>query len=104
MATSITTTKPKAAPKKAGANKTTASTSIFVYKGRDKKGNKVESEITGGSAALVKAQLLKQGVIVTSVRKKAKPLFGGGGKAIKPIDIAVFSGASRRQNGDERTI
>ena len=39
-----------------------ATAATFVYKGIDKKGNKVQGELEGNSAALVKAQLLKQGV------------------------------------------
>jgi type IV pilus assembly protein PilC len=65
--------------------------SIFTYKGVDKKGNKVEGEISGASQALVKAQLTKQGIRPKVVRKKAKSLFGSGGKKIKPLDIAVFT-------------
>jgi len=68
-----------------------ASNSVFVYKGVDKKGTKVAGEISGVSSALVKAQLIKQGVNARTVRKKAKPLFGSGGKAIKPQDIAIFT-------------
>ncbi|GAB3093027.1 type II secretion system F family protein [Aestuariicella hydrocarbonica] len=70
---------------------TAASTSVFVYKGIDKKGAKVQGEISGVSSALVKAQLMKQGVNAKSVKKKAKPMFGGGGKAITPQDIAIFT-------------
>jgi type IV pilus assembly protein PilC len=92
MATTLTTQKNtqknKPTPR---AKKVESSTNIFIYKGVDKKGNKVQSEISGTSAALVKAQLLKQGIVVKSVSKKPKPLFGGGGKAIKPADIAIFS-------------
>lgn len=88
MATTLTTPKTKSTSK---AKNVATSTSVFIYKGVDKKGHKVQSEISGTSAALVKAQLLKQGIMVKSVTKKPKPLFGGGGKAIKPVDIAVFS-------------
>jgi type IV pilus assembly protein PilC len=63
---------------------------VFLYKGVDKKGKKVEGEITGTSSAIVKAQLLKQGIRAQNVRKKPKPLFGGK-KAIKPMDIAIFT-------------
>ncbi|MBC6904434.1 type II secretion system F family protein [Saccharophagus sp. K07] len=63
---------------------------VFLYKGVDKKGKKVEGEITGTSSAIVKAQLLKQGIRVQNVRKKPKPLFGGK-KKIKPLDIAIFT-------------
>ncbi len=69
----------------------TASSTVFVYKGIDKKGVKVEGEISGASSALVKAQLIKQGVNARSVRKKPQPLFGSGNKAIKPQDIAIFT-------------
>lgn len=68
----------------------TATNSVFIYKGVDKKGAKVEGEVTGVSSSLVKAQLIKQGINARSVRKKPKPLFGGG-KAIKPQDIAIFT-------------
>lgn len=71
---------------------TTPATPItFVYKGVDRKGKKVAGETSGSSSALVKAQLTKQGIRPTSVRKKPKPLFGGGGKKIKPLDIAFFT-------------
>jgi len=63
---------------------------VFLYKGVDKKGKKVEGEISGTSSAIVKAQLLKQGIRAQNVRKKPKPLFGGK-KKIKPMDIAIFT-------------
>lgn len=69
----------------------TAKDTIFLFKGVDKKGNKVEGEMKGQSTALVRAQLMKQGVRTRGVRKKPKPLFGGGKKAIKPLDIAMFT-------------
>lgn len=68
-----------------------ASAEVFVYKGTDKKGDKIHGEISGSSSAIVKAQLLKKGIKTTSVRKKPKPLFGGGQKKITPQDIAVFT-------------
>ncbi|GLS27938.1 type II secretion system F family protein [Marinibactrum halimedae] len=70
---------------------TAATDSVFTYKGIDKKGNKIQGEVKGASSALVKAQLRKKGIIPGQVRKKAKPLFGNGGKPIKPIDIAIFT-------------
>jgi len=68
-----------------------STTQVYVYKGVDKKGKKIEGEISGSSPAVIKAQLLKQGVRANTVRKKPKPLFGSGGKKIKPIDIAIFT-------------
>jgi type IV pilus assembly protein PilC len=90
MAT-VTAQKTKTITRKAAAPKKTAVSSTYVYKGTDKKGNKIQGEVNGASQAIVKAHLLKQGIIAKSVTKKAKPLFGGGKKAIKPADIAVFS-------------
>ncbi|PTQ67705.1 type II secretion system F family protein [Pseudomonas sp. GV071] len=65
-------------------------TSTFSWEGTDKKGAKVKGEIAGQNPALVKAQLRKQGVNPTKVRKKAVSLFGKG-KKIKPLDIALFA-------------
>lgn len=68
----------------------TQAPNIFLYKGVDKKGKRVEGEVTGTSPAIVKAQLLKQGIRAQNVRRKPKPLFGGK-KKIKPMDIAIFT-------------
>lgn len=68
----------------------TAQAHTFVYKGKDKRGKATQGEIKGTNLMLVKAQLRKQGVVPTSVRKKSKPLFGGS-KPVKPADISVFT-------------
>ncbi|OHC26939.1 MAG: type II secretion system protein F [Pseudomonadales bacterium RIFCSPLOWO2_12_59_9] len=65
-------------------------TSTFSWEGKDRKGNKLSGETGGQSIVLVKAQLRKQGISPTKVRKKSVSLFGGG-KKIKPIDIALFA-------------
>jgi type IV pilus assembly protein PilC len=64
---------------------------MFVWEGRDKQGKKVKGEMSGTSDALVKAMLRRQGINPMRVKKKPMPLFGGGGKKIKPKDIAIFS-------------
>lgn len=64
--------------------------SVFTWEGLDKKGNKVNGELNGHNPALVKAQLRKQGINPTKVRKKSISIFGGG-KRIKPLDIAFFT-------------
>ena len=69
----------------------TTTTMTFIYKGTDRKGKTVQGEVQGKSSALVKAQLLKQGIRIKTVRKKPKPLFGSDKKAIKPLDIAIFT-------------
>lgn len=69
---------------------TTADTSVFIYKGKNRKGEKVEGELRSDNLAGAKSQLRKQGIISTSIKKKAKPLFSHD-KKIVPADIAVFT-------------
>ncbi|ARU56001.1 type II secretory pathway subunit PulF [Oleiphilus messinensis] len=64
---------------------------VYIWQGTDKRGHKAQGELSGPNAALVKAQLRKQGVTPKSVKKKPKPLFGGGSKKITPFDIAIFT-------------
>jgi type IV pilus assembly protein PilC len=64
----------------------------FIWEGKDGKGQKTQGETMGASVALVKADLRRQGINPTKVRKKPKPLFGGGGKTkITPMDISIFA-------------
>ncbi|MDH0893503.1 MULTISPECIES: type II secretion system F family protein [unclassified Pseudomonas] len=65
-------------------------TSMFVWEGTDKKGAKIKGEMGGQNPALIKAQLRKQGINPTKVRKKSGSIFGAG-KKIKPLDIALFT-------------
>lgn len=64
---------------------------IFVWEGRDKRGQKVKGEVGGQNVSLVKASLRRQGINPTKVRKKPKPLLGGGKRRVKAKDIALFS-------------
>jgi type IV pilus assembly protein PilC len=68
-----------------------AKTQVFSYTGKDRRGNPTKGEVQGESVAVAKAQLRKQGITPTVVRKKAKPLFGERKKAITPADIAIFA-------------
>ena len=63
----------------------------FVWNGTDKSGRSSTGEIRAASTAMAKAQLRRQGIQPKNVKKKAKPLFGGQGKPIKPADIAIFT-------------
>lgn len=63
---------------------------VFVWEGKDKRGQKVKGEVGGQNISLVKASLRRQGINPTKVRKKGKPLFGGKRK-IRAKDIALFS-------------
>ena len=68
----------------------TAEFSTFKFKGKNKQGKAVEGELRGTNANIVKAQLRKQGIAVTNVKKKPKPLFKRS-KPISPADIAAFT-------------
>jgi len=68
-----------------------AKANMFLWEGRDRQGKTVKGEMSGQSDAVIKAMLRRQGINPLKVKKKAKPLFGGAGKAITPKDIAVFS-------------
>ena len=70
---------------------TAARADIFTWSGKDKNGRDSKGEITASSQSLARAQLRRQGIKAKSVRKKAKPLFGGKGKPIKVADIAIFT-------------
>ncbi|HEY0963606.1 MAG TPA: type II secretion system F family protein [Pseudomonadales bacterium] len=64
---------------------------VYVWTGQDGRGTPQKGEMPGASQALVKAQLRKQGIRVTKVTKKSKPLFGASKPKIKPMDIAIFT-------------
>lgn len=65
-------------------------TSVFTWEGKNKSGAVVKGELSGQNPSLVKAQLRKQGINPTKVRKKGVSLFSAG-KKIKPMDIALFT-------------
>ncbi|WP_193073968.1 type II secretion system F family protein [Pseudomonas sp. FME51] len=62
----------------------------FKWEGKDRKGTKISGEIQGTNQALIKAQLRKQGILVTKINKKST-LFSAKAKKIKPLDIAFFT-------------
>lgn len=68
-----------------------AKTHTFTWQGLDRQGRAANGEAHGPNQAVVKAQLRKQGIVPKLVKRKPKPLFGGGKKAIKPADIAIFT-------------
>ena len=55
---------------------TDKNTDVFQWVGVSTRGKRLEGELTGSSIALVKAQLRKQGITPSKVKRKAKPLFG----------------------------
>lgn len=69
----------------------TVNQTIYLWQGTDKNGKKSKGEMPGASQALVKAQLRKQGVNATRIKRKPKELFGPRKQKISPNDIAIFS-------------
>jgi type IV pilus assembly protein PilC len=62
----------------------------FTWEGRDRKGNRVKGKSSAPDERTLRADLRRQGIAPSRVRKQAKPLFSSGGR-VKPEDIAVFS-------------
>jgi type IV pilus assembly protein PilC len=63
---------------------------LFTFRGKNRKGERVDGEVRADTLASAKAQLRKQGVISTWVKKKPKPMFSRD-KKIVPADIAIFT-------------
>ncbi len=67
-----------------------ASSVPFIWEGTDRKGKKVKGKSMAASEAAVRADLRRQGVVPSRIKKEKKGLFSGGG-SITPGDIAIFS-------------
>ena len=63
----------------------------FVWEGKDKRGKTLKGERQSRNQTLIRAELRKQGITPSRIRKKPKPLFGGAGKRITSRDIAIFT-------------
>ncbi len=61
----------------------------YIWEGKDRKGKKLSGQMLAPGEALVSAQLRRQGIIVTKVRKQSK-LFAAKG-TIKEKDITLFT-------------
>jgi len=73
------------------ARRTTSTLDTFVWQGTDKRGKVMKGEQTAKNANALRAELRKQGITPRTVKTKGKPLFGGAGRRITPLDIAIFS-------------
>jgi type IV pilus assembly protein PilC len=60
---------------------------VFEWEGKDKNGKVVRGEVRSGGEAQVSAQLRRQGILVTKVKKRRMR----GGSSIKQKDIAIFT-------------
>ena len=72
------------------ADSAVASSVPFIWEGTDRKGQKVKGKSMAATEAAVRADLRRQGVVPSRIKKQSKGLFSGGGK-ITPGDIAIFS-------------
>ncbi len=63
----------------------------FHYEAINKSGQKMMGDIEARSLAIAKADLRKQGLVVSKITKKRKPLFDKKNKKITSADITVFS-------------
>ncbi len=63
----------------------------FVWRGTDRHGKPAQGEIAGASLPLAKARLRRQGVRLTRIRRKRRPLLGIGKDRISAADIAIFT-------------
>jgi type IV pilus assembly protein PilC len=71
------------------AEAATLSNVPFVWEGTDRKGQKVKGKAMAASEAAVRADLRRQGVVPTRIRKQSKGMFSGVG-TITSGDIAIF--------------
>lgn len=73
-------------------NKDNKNLDTFLWVGVSARGKRLEGELTGSSIAIVKAQLRKQGITPSKVKRKPKPLFGIQSiQKITPKDIALVT-------------
>jgi len=72
------------------ADTAVASNVPFVWEGTDRKGKKVKGKSMAVNEAAVRADLRRQGVVPSRIKKQKKGMFGGGG-TITTSDIAIFS-------------
>ncbi len=73
--------------RKSGAKPAASKDLVYVWVGKDKTGKIVKGEMRAQGESQVQGALRRQGVMVTSVKKRKI----GGGKAIKPKDIMIFT-------------
>ncbi len=64
---------------------------FYVWRGVNRRGEKVSGELAADNIAAAKDQLKRQGVNPTKIKKKPQPLFAGKPKKIGPKEIAVIT-------------
>ncbi|NOX69298.1 MAG: type II secretion system F family protein [Gammaproteobacteria bacterium] len=72
------------------AESTTMEKLPFLWEGTDRNGKKVKGKSSAANEAAVRADLRRQGVVPSKIKKQGKSLFGGA-STITTADIAIFS-------------
>ncbi len=72
------------------ANAAVMGNSPFLWEGTDRKGNKIKGKSMAADEAAVRADLRRQGVVPSRIRKQSPGLFRGPG-TVTAGDIAIFS-------------
>lgn len=67
-----------------------ADTAVFVWEGTDRQGRKTKGEISSANPNSAKAELRRQGINASKLKKKSQGLSLLGGGKITPADIALF--------------
>jgi type IV pilus assembly protein PilC len=86
-----TATVSRSVQQRGAARAQVSQTTMYDWVALDKRGQRMKGEMAGKNAALVKAELRRQGMNPQSVKPRAKPLFGSAGKRVTPRDVAIFS-------------
>lgn len=68
-----------------------AESATYVWEGTDRQGRKTKGEITSSNPAIAKAELRKQGIVATRVKKKSNGLNFNIGGGVTPADISLFT-------------
>ena len=61
----------------------------FIWEGTDRKGTRVKGKSMAANEAAVRADLRRQGVVPSRIKKQSKGMFSGGG-SITMADISIF--------------
>jgi len=64
---------------------------IFQWEGTNKTGVKVTGSLSALNMNIVRAELRRQGVTPTKIKKQSQPIVLFGGNKIKSVDIAIFT-------------
>jgi len=68
-----------------------AANTVFAWEGTDKQGKKTKGEITSTNANVAKAELRKQGISPTKVKKKGGFDLSAIGQKVTPGEVAIFT-------------